>query len=71
MAKFRSLTDVIQAQIKATVQKITVPIGSPMAVTFNMAKPTLLVPVPVNKVLRWGNSTWGVEPVIDSEFPQG
>lgn len=66
-SRFRSLSEALRTQLKDNPPVTQVPSGSPLAPMFSIVQVT--IPSPTEAVLRWGFSTWGIEPVTGYLFP--
>ncbi len=72
MPRFRVLSDVIRdvSGELLSAQAPTLPTASTIALQSGQALPPLAPETPQTNVLRWGFSTWGIEPVIGVAFPE-
>ncbi len=71
MARFRGLTEAIRTQIREiqSEDRSSVSAASPNAVLLGDQEPERAESANEDNVLRWGFSTWGVEPVTAEYKP--
>jgi hypothetical protein len=70
MPRFRTLSEAIRTQVAEYAPRLDVAVGTPLAAQLAQNLANTLSDDPQSGVLRWGSSTWGIEPVIGLPFPE-
>lgn len=69
MPHFRTLSEAIIFQVERVAPKISISPASPLAVLTGQNLPVFQADNSQAGVLRWGASTWGIEPVTNLYKP--
>lgn len=69
MPRFRGLSEVIRFHVENLVPTQEIPQALPLSVQMGQGKVLREDRTETKRVLRWGESTWGVEQATSFEFP--